>query len=83
MPKTIKLRAMAILFSSVIFFSGCFHEEPVLVNDKEEVTYREVSRVTVKSNPTRAESLWTSVYESSDGFDTTVYFDFMIEACAA
>ena len=83
MPKTIKLRAMAILFSSVIFFSGCFHEEPVPVDDKEEVTYREVSRVTVKSNPTRAESLWTSVYESSDGFDTTVYFDFMIEACAA
>ena len=39
--------------------------------------------MTVKSNPTRAESLWTSVYESSDGFDTTVYFDFIIEACAA
>ena len=44
---------------------------------------RTPQRVVVVSDPSRAQSLWESVYASADGFDTSTYFDFVIEACAA
>ena len=49
----------------------------------EDWETREPPRLTVKSDPGRASSLWTAVYNSEDGFDTTNYFDFIIEASEA
>lgn len=41
---------------------------------------RSGSAISVTADPARAQSLWTAVYNSEDGFDTTQYFDFIIEA---
>lgn len=61
---------------------GCV-QEGFEYDSEPSVTYRQITKTSVVANPSRAESLWAEVFASSDGFDTTTYFDFIIEASAA
>ena len=84
MPKTYMIYMAAVWLSCFFSMTGCADVNPDEIRDADtEIIYRTPKRVTVVSDPTRVDSLWESVYASADGFDTTTYFDFIIEACAA
>lgn len=81
MSKT-TLTILSVLLITISFvLSSCVKSELEAVEG--ELLYREPNQITVKSDASRAEELWNSVYASNDGFDTTTYFDFIIEACAS
>ena len=75
-----RLITLCLLAVTAVF--GCAEEIPDSA-PSSLVTYRNVEKISVKGNPSRAESLWQEVLASVDGFDTAYYFDFIIEASAA
>ena len=66
-----------------LFLSVSCQKDVCEDKEVEPLEFRELPTLTVKSDPGRASSLWTAVYNSEDGFDTTQYFDFIIEVSEA
>lgn len=77
--RTAKFFSLALLFA-LLACQKAEIEASGTASDASSAPLSLTRSAAVIPDANRASSLWTQVYNSEDGFDTTLYYDFIIEA---